>query len=143
MKNIFNKDPKKLLLVVDDEPAVCNMLKKFLDKKGYNTTIVLSGEDALKKINKEKFFAIFLDIRMPGLNGIETLKRIKEKDKEVNVVMITALDDEETGKKCIELGAYDYITKPLSLEYLENVLTVKMLGFEKKLGGRKWQKKIN
>jgi response regulator of citrate/malate metabolism len=57
------------------------------------------------------------------------LRKIREIDKKVGVVMITAVKDDDIGKKCIELGAYDYITKPLDLEYLETVLLLKLLAF--------------
>lgn len=119
----------KKVLIVDDDPAVCNMLKKFLTKKGYEAIVALSGEEAIKKVKKEKPYAVLLDIRMPGMDGIETLKKIREIDKEAGIVMITAVKEEEIGKKCLELGAYDYITKPLGLDYLETVLTVKLLDF--------------
>lgn len=119
----------KKILVVDDEQAVCNMLKKFLTKKGYEAIIALSGAEAISKVGEERPHIVLLDIMMPGMNGIETLKKIREIDKEVGVVMITAVNQEETGKKCFELGAYDYIVKPLGLDYLEKVLFVKLLDF--------------
>ncbi len=119
----------KKILVVDDDLAVCNMLAKFLIKKDYHTVIALSGEEAIRKVKEERPHVVLLDIRMPGMDGVETLKKIREIDKEVGVVMITAVKEEETGKKCLELGAYDYITKPLSLDYLETVLMVKLLDF--------------
>lgn len=119
----------KKILVVDDDQAICNMLKKFLTQKGYETSIVLSGEEAITKIKQDRPHMVLLDIRMPGMGGVETLKKIREVDKEVGIVMITAFDEEETGRKCLELGAYDYIVKPLSLDYLETVLTVKLLDF--------------
>ena len=105
------------------------MLKKFLTKKEYETSIALSGEEAIKKVNEERPHIVLLDIRMPGIDGIETLKKIREIDKEVGIVMITAVDEEGVGRKCLELGAYDYIVKPLSLDYLETVLTVKLIDF--------------
>lgn len=132
-KRICNeKTMTKNILIVDDEEAVCQMLKKFFTKVGYKASYILSCEDAINRVKRERFLAVFLDIRMPQMNGVEALRKIKEIDKDVNVVMITAIDEEGVAKKCIELGAYDYITKPLSLEYLENVLTAKLLGFEKK-----------
>ena len=106
----------KKILVVDDDLAICNMLKKFLTKKDY-------------EVMEERPHVVLLDIRMPGMDGIEALKQIREVDKEVGVVMITAVEDEETGKKCVEFGAYDYVIKPLSLDYLETVLTVKLIDF--------------
>ena len=120
----------KKVLVVDDEPAVCNMLKKFLNKKGYKAITALSGEEGIKKVKQEKPHIVLLDIKMPGIDGIETLKRIREIDKKVGVVMITVIKEDATGRKCMELGAYDYITKPFGLDYLESVLLVKLLDFK-------------
>lgn len=119
----------KKILVVDDEEAICNMLKKFLTQKGYEAIIALSGEEAIGKVKEEKPHIVLLDIRMPKMDGIETLKKIRELDKEVGIVMITAVKDDDVGRKCLQLGAYDYITKPLSLDYLEGVLLVKLLDF--------------
>lgn len=121
------------ILVVDDERPVCDMLKKFLTKKGYDATCVLSGEGAIVKIKKEKPKVVLLDIRMPGMDGIEVLKEIKKIDKKIGIVMITAVKDDEIGRKCMEMGAFDYITKPIGLDYLEKVLTVKLLNFDKEL----------
>ena len=117
------------ILVVDDEQVVCDMLKKFLSKKGYKASTALSAEEALKKVKQEKPHIILLDIKMPGIDGIEALKRIREIDKRIGIVMITAVKDDEAGRKCMELGAYDYITKPLNLDYLETVLMVKLFDF--------------
>ena len=121
----------KNILIVDDEPAVCNMLKKFLTKNGYKVSTALSGEETLRKIKKEKPHIVFLDIRMPHMNGVEVLQKIMEIDKKIGVIMITAVKDDDVGKECLELGAFDYITKPLSFEYLENTLLVKLLDFPK------------
>ncbi len=125
------KSATKKILVVDDEPAVCNMLKKFLTQKEYKVSTALSGKEAIKKVKKEKPHIIFLDIRMPHMDGIEALKRIREIDKKAGIIMITAVKDDDVGKKCLKMGAYEYITKPLSLEYLENALVVKLLDFPK------------
>lgn len=131
-KNILKmKLTTKKILVVDDEPPVCNMLKKFLTKKGYKATTALSGKEAIKRVRKERPHIVLLDIRMSPMDGIETLQRIKEINKEIGIVMITAVKDDKVGKKCLRLGAYDYITKPLSLEYLENTLMLKLLDFPK------------
>ena len=132
-KVVNNKKTGKKALVVDDDTAVCNMLKKFLTIKGYKVSAVFNGEEAMKIMKKEKPHFVLLDIRMPGIDGIEVLRRIKEIDKSIPiVVMITAVIDDEVGRKCIEMGAADYITKPLGLEYLENVLMVKLLDLEQK-----------
>lgn len=114
------------ILVVDDEPEVCNMLKKFLTKKGHEVYTALNGEDALSVVKEERPHVVLLDIIMPKMDGIECLKQIRELDKEVGVIMITAVKQEEVGKQALKLGAFDYITKPLSLQYLEDCLMVKL-----------------
>ena len=106
------------------------MLKKYLTKKGHLAATALSGEEAMKKIKKDKPHVVLLDIRMPGMDGIKVLEKIRKIDKNMGVVMITAVKENEVGRKCLKMGAYDYITKPLSLEYLENVLMVKLLDYE-------------
>ena len=118
---------KAKILVVDDEEAVGKMLEKFLTKEGYEVSIALNGKEAIKEVEKEQPQIVFLDIRLPGEDGISVLKTIKKIDKKICVIMITAIKDDEIGKKCLDLGASDYITKPLSLEYLEDILRVKLL----------------
>jgi len=115
------------ILVVDDEHEVCDMLKKFLTKRGHEVYTALNGEDAISVVKEERPHIVLLDIRMPKMNGIECLKHIKEIDEAVGVIMITAVKEEEIGKQAMELGAFDYITKPLSLKYLEDCLMVKLL----------------
>lgn len=121
---------KKKILVIDDEQAICKMLEKFLSRKGYKAITALNGEEGIKKVKQEKPHIVLLDIKMPGIDGIETLKRIREVDKEVGVIMITVIKEDATGRKCMELGAYDYVTKPFSLDYLESALLVKLLDFK-------------
>lgn len=115
------------ILVVDDEVETCNVLKDFLVLKGYEAHVALNGEDAIKMVKEVRPHIVLLDIMMPGMGGIETLKEIKKVDSRVGVVMITAVADEEIAKRTLELGAYDYITKPMDLDYLETVLMVKIV----------------
>ena len=131
MSLLKKKDQIKRVLVVDDEPVVCNTLEKFLTKKGHKVSTVLTGEEALKKVKKEKPHVVLLDIRMPDIDGVELLKRIKKIDKKIGVIMITAVKEDDLANKCMnELGAFDYITKPLSLDYLDSVLLLKLFNFD-------------
>lgn len=114
------------ILVVDDEPDACDFLKQFLTLKGYQATTATSGPEALKKVKEERPDLILLDIRMPGMDGIEVLRRVKEVDVAIGVIMITAVKDEEIGKQALQMGANDYITKPLDLEYLETSVLAKI-----------------
>ncbi len=115
------------ILVVDDEIEVCNVLRDFLTVKGYEVHTVSDGRSAVAKVGEVRPHIVLLDIMMPGMGGLETLKEIRKVDPRVGVIMVTAVFDEELGKRAIELGAYDYITKPVSLDYLDTVLRVKMI----------------
>ena len=115
------------ILVVDDEVKACKLLKRFLELKGYEVIVSNDGEDAIEKAKKEKPDAILLDIRMPGMEGTEVLKRIREFDKDVGIIMVTAVKEEATGKGALEAGADEYITKPIDFNYLETTILVDLV----------------
>jgi DNA-binding response OmpR family regulator len=115
------------ILVVDDEIEVCNALKEFLSIKGYAVHAAQNGKEALALIQAETPHVVLLDIIMPGMSGIETLQEIKKIAPETGVVMITAVTDEALGNQALQLGADDFITKPVDLDYLENVLMFKII----------------
>jgi DNA-binding response OmpR family regulator len=114
------------VLVVDDEPDAVELLQEFLTSKGYEVTTASDGEEALRKVKSERPHLILLDVRMPKMNGLEVLRQVRQIDKEVGVIMVTAVNEEETGRQALELGAFDYIVKPLDLEYLEKSLWYKV-----------------
>ncbi len=114
------------VLVVDDEPDAVELLQEFLTSKGYDVITAQDGEGALRKVKEERPHLILLDVRMPGMNRLEVLKRAREIDHEVGVIMVTAVNEEETGRQALDLGAFDYITKPLDLKYLERSLWYKI-----------------
>ncbi len=114
------------ILVVDDEIEQCNVLKKFLTLKGYEVYTATNGPTAIDEVKRVRPHIVLLDIRMPEMGGIEVLKEIKKTDPTVGVVMVTGVTDEEDARKTFELGAYDYITKPIDFNYLETVLMVKI-----------------
>jgi len=115
------------ILVVDDEIEVCNALKEFIGSKGYEVHTALDGDNAIRKLKAVRPHVVLLDIRMPGMGGIEILKEIKRVHPETGVIMVTAVADQETAVKAVELGAYDYITKPVDLNYLNTVVMVKLV----------------
>ena len=112
----------KKILVVDDEADVCDFVKGFFEERGFEVIMALSGAEALKALRKQKPGLILLDITMKGIDGIETLKRIRAADKNVNVIMVTASDDQGTMDEAAKLGACKYISKPLVLETLESAV---------------------
>ncbi len=94
--------------------------------KGYEVVTASDGEEALRMVKEHRPHLILLDVRMPKMNGMEVLRRVREVDREVGVIMVTAVNEEETGREALKMGAFDYITKPLDLKYLERSLWVKI-----------------
>jgi DNA-binding NtrC family response regulator len=115
------------ILVVDDEVEACNVLEEFLSSKGHDVHTALDGPTAISTFKEVKPQLVFLDMIMPGMGGLDVLKEIKRMDPDVTVIMVTVVTDHEQAKKTLESGAYDYITKPVDLNYLENVMMVKLL----------------
>jgi two-component system response regulator (stage 0 sporulation protein F) len=112
------------LLIVDDEEDVREFAANFFRKRKIEVITVSSGEEALISVEKEKPDLILLDIKMNGMDGVETLRRIKEMDKNAKAIMVTGKKPEENNSfdTCRELGALDYIHKPLQLEELERIV---------------------
>ena len=115
------------VLVVDDEPQAVELLEEFLTAKGYAVVGASGGAEALHRLKEERPHLMLLDIRMPEMGGLEVLRRAREIDREVGIVMITAVNEESMGREALRMGAYDYITKPLDFDYLERVLWVKIM----------------
>ena len=114
----------KKLLIVDDETDVREFAANFFRKRKIDVITRSSGEEALDVIKKQKIDLILLDIKMKGIDGIETLRRIRKLDKNTKVMMVTGRKPEEEGTfdKCRELGALNYIHKPLELDELERIV---------------------
>ncbi len=132
MDRFFRREDKALeqnmktankILVVDDEVNFLKLLEYNLNKEGYAVSTALNGEDALNKINEHMPDLILTDLKMPGIGGMEILKQVKEKDKSVQVIMITGHGDAETAVEAMKLGAYDFISKPLRNDEL--IVTVR------------------
>jgi two-component system nitrogen regulation response regulator NtrX len=104
------------ILIVDDERAIQASLRGVLEDEGYRVSAVGSGEEALARVQDEAPDLVFLDIWMPGMDGLEALAEIKRIHPETAVVMISGHGTIETAVKATKLGAYDFIEKPLSLE---------------------------
>ncbi len=126
IKEVSAAEAKKIL-IVDDNLQIRSFLERFLIKKGFYALSAASGEEALEKIKTAKPIIVLLDIKMPGMDGLMTLKRIKEINEDIGVIMITGVEDEDIGEVALKSGAYDYITKPLDLDYLEMCLLTKIL----------------
>ncbi len=103
------------ILVVDDEVNVIESFKQLLEED-YKVLTATNGEEALEKVERENLDIVLLDIRMPGMDGIEVLRRIEEMKENVDVIMVSAVNTMKTAIEAMKLGAYDYITKPFAAE---------------------------
>ena len=100
------------ILVIDDAPAVVQLIKGGLEMHGHNVTTAQSGPEALEIFTRKRFNLIFLDLVMPGLDGSELFKRIREVDKDVPVVIVTGYPDSEVMARAMEYGPFLVIKKP-------------------------------
>ncbi|MGE4558848.1 MAG: sigma-54-dependent transcriptional regulator [Desulfobulbus sp.] len=110
------------ILIVDDDRLLQNALNNILGEQ-YHTLIAGSGEEALKLIKNNAVDLVLLDIRLPGMDGMETLRQIKAREQSLLVIMMTAYEDIQTVISSMRHGAYDYLVKPLEMEMLELVVS--------------------
>ena len=113
---------KPIILVVDDEKIVLELFWRILKKKEYTVLTANNDKEALELVEKEKPDLVILDLQLPGINGIEVLRRIKKIDENIEVIVITGYGTKKTVKTAMKLGAYDYITKPLAINYLSSLI---------------------
>ena len=107
------------VLIVNDERTLARSIKAFLIDSGYDAEIAGSGEQALEQLEHVRPDVIFADVRLPGMNGIELLRRIREFDAAVPVIMMTAYGTIEGAVEAVKLGAFDYLKKPVDLDELK------------------------
>ena len=113
---------KDKILVADDEQSMREFLDIMLKKEGYKVSLASNGEEVVKLIDNDLFDLVLLDIRMPKLDGISALKKIKAIAPETIVIMITAYASADTAIKAMKEGAYDYITKPFKVEEIKLII---------------------
>jgi DNA-binding NtrC family response regulator len=109
------------ILIVDDDAAIRGMLYDLLSEK-YECNTASMAEEALQYLEVEKYDAIVTDLAMPGLTGIELLKRVQQTDMETPVILISGRGAEQDPEDLIELGAFAYVTKPFNLDEIEEVV---------------------
>lgn len=104
------------LLLVEDEPHIAQGLVFNLEEEGYRVTHVISGEDALDALEQEPFALLILDLMLPGIDGLEVCKRLRERDNQIPVLMLTARGADQDRINGLSTGADDYLTKPFNLK---------------------------
>ena len=110
--------PRMRILIVEDERPIAEFVQRGLEADGYSVTCAYDGEDGLAKASTGDFGLIVLDVLVPKLSGLEVVKQIRERDKAVPVIMLTALAETEDVVTGLDLGANDYLTKPFSFAEL-------------------------
>src|SRR5262245_42220895 len=110
------------VLFVDDEKPLQELLRSELPRLGHEVTVCADGKAALKVLEKGKFDAAILDLRMPGMTGIEVLEHLKRVSPDTEAVVMTGHASMETAIEAVRLGAFDYITKPCKLAAIASVL---------------------
>jgi len=106
------------MMLVDDEERFLSTTKKLLSKKGYDVFTAVSGAEALEKLRTENIHVVILDVKMPGMDGIETLKAIKRRFPMIEVIMLTGHGTVESAVAGLKSGATDYLTKPTDVNDL-------------------------
>jgi len=110
------------VLIVDDERPIRFLMEKELPRAGCVVTCAESGEDALERLRAQEFDVVLMDLKMPGIGGLEALRRVRESGASAEVVVLTGHPDVTTAIEAMKLGAYDYLTKPFKLAEVEIVL---------------------
>ncbi len=132
------EEGKLTILIVDDEESIRNILSRKLELDGYNCEVAADGKEALRKASMESFDLVLLDIKLPGLSGMEVLRRLTADYPDTCIIMITAMADTKTHIEALRLGAYDYVTKPFDLDdvsaRVKRALEIRSLVLKK--GGR-------
>jgi two-component system nitrogen regulation response regulator NtrX len=122
------------ILIVDDESSIRQSLRGVLEDEGYKTSVAESGEACLEALRKRRFDVVLLDVWLPGMDGLETLEKIRETENAPEVIMISGHGTIETAVRATKLGAYDFLEKPLSVDktliLLKNAIDSKRLRLE-------------
>jgi DNA-binding response OmpR family regulator len=106
------------LLIVDDEETLRILVRSELEERGYEVDEAESGEKALEKLRSSKYNLVILDIRMPGMDGMEVLKKIREENLAPKVIMLTGVEELKIARDSLNLGANDFLTKPYDIRTL-------------------------
>lgn len=110
------------LLIVDDEAAVLEVLNEYFATQGYTVETASNGAGALEAVRRARPDLVLLDIRMAGMDGIEVLKRLRQLEPALAVIMVTANEDVALARETLKIGAFDYVAKPFDFRYLDRAV---------------------
>ncbi|HKY98606.1 MAG TPA: HD domain-containing phosphohydrolase [Gemmatimonadaceae bacterium] len=110
------------ILIVDDEETIRLALRKFLRSRGYEVEIAGSGDQALQILDKQSFSLMLCDVRMPGMTGVQVVPQARQRDHDLAIIMLTAVNDAATATEVLSAGASDYLMKPVELADLQQAV---------------------
>ncbi len=113
---------KAKILVIDDEQIVHESCNRILTEEGYEVKSAFTGQEGFKKIEEEQFDLVITDLKMPGISGMEALKKIKKDNPNIGIIMVTGYSTAETAVEAMKLGAFDYLPKPFTPDELISVI---------------------
>lgn len=122
----------KKIVIIDDEAGICEVLARTFESEGYEVKSETDALKGLELVEKEKPDCVLLDVKMPEIDGVSALARIKEKNKDIVVIMITAYGTFESAMESINKGAYDYIAKPFDFDYMKKLVARSLAANTKK-----------
>ncbi|MFA5065975.1 MAG: response regulator [Dehalococcoidia bacterium] len=123
---------KRKILLVEDETLLREALKEWLEDDGYNVEVAQSGEEALEKIKREEYSFVVLDLRLPGIDGLQAFEEAKDIKPETKGLIITAYPSEETQQRARDIGLIDYLPKPFQIDDLEKIISGALEELDKK-----------
>jgi len=121
------KNGKQVVLVADDEAVIRELLQRVLTETGYEVIVAESGEQAVEFARTVRLDLILLDINMPGMGGIGALREITQQMSPSHIIMLTAVNDPKIAKNVMDLGALDYLTKPIDIVTLKKAIQTHLL----------------
>ena len=121
-EEVIKETAEREILVVDDDEAIRDFLTRILTREGYQVAVAPDGQKALDIARERELSLVFLDIKMPGMNGIDTLRVLKRIDKDIQVVMVTAYATVDTAVEAMRFGAFDYMRKPFDKDRLQEMV---------------------
>ena len=146
ISNNISTSKKTRILAVDDEESIRAILRTILEGEGYLCDTAASADEAINRLRENQYDVILTDIMMPGISGIELLELVREREDEIAVIMLTALNDIDVSIRALKSGAYDYISKPFRLDdvtiSIEMALQKRALILENRDYQRNLEKKV-
>jgi DNA-binding NtrC family response regulator len=130
---------RKKVLLVEDEAVVRESVRDWLVEDGYDVECVVTGEEALERIKQEEYGIVVLDLRLPGIDGLQVFEQARELQPETKGVIITAYPSKETLEKAQRLGLLDFLSKPFKVDDLEKLISVALGEVEGKKAGKEHQ----